>query len=101
MQSKSFFATVTLAVSLLASCKHDPSQIHDARADAVMNAAGRLQGRWVLTSFQSASALDPVMQLMVNEQINRLTVDFNGQTINAQGPGVTVNRTFKIVEAYV
>jgi len=102
MQSKGLLATVTLAVSLLvASCSHDPSQIRDARADAAMNAAARLQGRWVLTSFQSATSLDPVLQLMVNEQVNRMTVDFNGQAIRAQGPGVTVNRTFKVVEAYV
>ena len=42
-----------------------------------------------------------MLQLLLNEQINRLVVDFNGQALMAQGPGVTINRTYKVGEAYL
>src|SRR5882757_9663063 len=91
---------VTLAVPVV-SCSRNQAPVRDARAEAAATAARRLQGRWILTSFQPDVPLDPVMQLFLNEQINRFVVDFQGQKVTAQGPGVTINRTFRVDEAYV
>jgi hypothetical protein len=92
--------SVVLAASV-ASCSRSQEPVRDARAEAAASAAQRLQGRWILTSFQPDVPLDPVMQLFLNEQINRFVVDFQGQKVTAQGPGVTINRTFRVDEAYV
>jgi hypothetical protein len=101
MMRKRFFALASLGLAALTSCSHEQGPVRDVRADAAVSAGQRLQGRWVLTSLQPETPLEPALQLLLNEQINRLTVDFQGQTSVAQGPGVTVNRTFRIVEAYL
>jgi hypothetical protein len=90
-----------LAVGCITSCARDQGPPRDARAEAAATAGQRLQGRWVLASFQPQVPLEPVLQVLLNAQIDHLVVDFKGQSIVAQGPGVTINRTFKIDEAYL
>ena len=101
MVSKRSVVVAFLAVASLASCSRDQAPVRDARAEANATAAQRLQGRWVLTRFEPQVPLEPVFQLLLNAQIDHLIVEFRGQAITAQGPGVTVNRTFRIDEAYV
>jgi hypothetical protein len=89
------------AVACLVSCSHEQGPVRDARAEAAATAAQRLQGRWLLTSFQPETPLEPVLQLLLNEQINRLVLEFKGASLVATGPGVTINRTYQIGDAYV
>ena len=96
-----FFALASWVLVSMASCSHEQGPIRDVRAEAAATAGQRLQGRWVLASFQPETPLEPVLQLLLNEQINRLVVEFKGQALVAQGPGVTINRTYTIGDAYV
>jgi hypothetical protein len=104
MSRKRFLVLAALAVTLavpVVSCSRNQAPVRDARAEAAATAAQRLQGRWILTTFQPDVPLDPVMQLLLRDQIDHLVVDFKGQTLTAQGPGVTINRTYRVDEAYV
>lgn len=92
------FGIVSLAHA--PGCSHETSPVHDARADAVASAAERLQGRWVLVSFQPELALEPTLQVLLNMQIGRLVAEFRGSKVSAQGPGVQVERAFRVQEAY-
>jgi hypothetical protein len=74
--------------------------VRDARAEAVASAAQRLQGRWVLVSFQPELALEPTMQVLLNTQIGRFVADFQGTRVRGEGPGIQVERTFRVEEAY-
>jgi len=100
-QRSFFLAMFAAALFSLSSCSQERGPVHDARADAVATAAQRLQGRWVLTSFQPEVPLDPVMALLLRDQIDHMVVEFQGQALTATGPGVTVNRTYRIGEAYL
>src|SRR6185295_16183927 len=91
---------VALLLSLV-SCSQERGPVRDARADAVAAAVQRLQGKWVLASFQPEVPLDPVMTMLLREQIDHMVVEFQGEALVATGPGVNVNRTFKIGEAYL
>jgi hypothetical protein len=95
---RAMFAAALLSLS---SCSKERGPVHDARADSVATAAQRLQGTWVLTSFQPEVPLEPVMELLLRDQIDHMVVEFRGQALTATGPGVTVNRTFRIGEAYL
>src|SRR5215813_7776211 len=101
MMRMRLFAFASLTLVSLAVCSHEQGFVRDARAEAAASAAQRLQGRWILTTFQSETPLEPVLQLLLNEQLNRFVVEFKGQALAAQGPGVTINRTYTIGEAYV
>jgi hypothetical protein len=101
MMEKRLFVLASLALVSLVSCTHEQGPVRDVRVEAAASAAQRLQGRWLLLSFQPETPLEPVLQLLLNEQINRLIVEFNGQNIVAQGPGLTINRTYKIGDAYL
>jgi hypothetical protein len=92
-------ALVALAASTF-SCAHQEAPIKDARAEAAASASQRLQGRWTLVSFQPETPLEPALQLLLNTQLGHLTAEFNGSKITALGPGVTIERTFRIEEAY-
>ena len=84
----------------LASCGHEQGPIHDVRAEATTSAAQRLQGKWTLVSYQPEVPLEAALQLLLTAQLNHMVVEFSGASLTAQGPGVTINRTFKITEAY-
>jgi len=93
------FSVLAFGVTL-ASCSHEQGPIRDARAEAATTVAQRLQGRWTLVSYQPEVALEPALQLMLNTQLGQMVIEFNGTKITAQGPGLTIDRTFKIGEAY-
>src|SRR5437762_13856337 len=100
-QRSSVFALFAVALLSLASCSQEHGPVHDARADAVATAVQRLQGKWVLTSFQPEVPLDPVMTLLLRDQIEHMVVELQGQTLTATGPGLSVNRTYRIDQAYL
>jgi len=103
MRNRLLGGVLLLGISSLANapgCSHETSPVRDARAEAVASAAERLQGRWVLVSFQPELALEPTLQMLLNMQIGRLVAEFRGSQVSAQGPGVQVERTFRVQEAY-
>jgi len=95
----SVLAAIALGVTVT-SCSHEQGPIRDARAEAATTAAQRLQGKWTLVSYQPEVPLESALQLLLNAQLGRMVVEFSGAKVNAQGPGVTVARTFRIDEAY-
>src|SRR4051812_11050326 len=100
-QRSSILALFAAALLSLASCSQEHGPVRDARADAVGSAVQRLQGKWVLTSFQPEVSLDPVMALLLRDQLDHMVVELQGQALTATGPGLTVNRTYRIGEAYL
>ena len=90
------FAVSTVA----ASCGHDQTPPRDARADAAATAAQRLQGRWLLQGFQPLAPLEFALQQLLNAQIGQLVLEVNGTNMSIRGPGVAVQRTYRIDEAY-
>ena len=93
------FALVA-ACAVTASCSREQGPPRDARAEAAASAAQRLQGRWLLQSFQPAQQLDFALQAMLNAQIGQLVVEVNGLNMFIRGAGVAVQRTYRIDEAY-
>jgi hypothetical protein len=91
-----WFAVCVVATS----CSHEQGPPRDARAEAAASAAQRLQGRWLLQSFQPAQQLEFVLQSMLNAQIGQLVVEVNGLNMFIRGAGVAVQRTYRIDEAY-
>jgi hypothetical protein len=95
------FSIVGLALAVATtSCGHEQGPIKDARAEAATSAAQRLQGKWTLAAYQPEVPLEGALQLLLNAQLGHLVVEFNGINLTAQGPGVTINRSYKIDEAY-
>src|SRR5258708_33983645 len=93
-------AVAAIAAMSFLSCSQERGPVRDARAESAASAAQRLQGRWVLATFQPETPLEPVLQLLLKEQIEHLVVEFRGQALVAQGPAVTINRTYRIGDAY-
>ena len=88
-----------LAAGALA-CHSGGGEIRDARAESAQLATQRLQGTWVLQSFQPVVPLEGALQLLLAAQVGRFAVAFNGQYVDARGPGLTVRRSYKVEEAY-
>jgi hypothetical protein len=86
--------------AMVAACSRDQGPPRDARAESAASAAQRLQGRWLLQAFQPAAPLDFALQTMLNAQIGQLVLEVNGLNMSMRGPGVAVQRTFRIDEAY-
>jgi hypothetical protein len=87
-------------LALDSACSRDRGPVRDARAEAVASAAQRLQGRWVLLGFQPELPLEPAMQFLLNTQIGRFVADFQGTRVTGEGPGIRIERTFQVQEAY-
>ncbi len=91
---------LTLVAAALSACRHEERPPRDLRAEAAATAAQRLQGRWVLVSFEPETPLEPTLQLLLNAEIERFYIDIRGSNITGEGPGITVSRTYRIGEAY-
>jgi hypothetical protein len=85
---------------VIASCSHEQGPPRDARAEATASAAQRLQGRWLLQAFQPAASLDFALQQLLNAQIGQLVLEVSGMNMFIRGPGVAVQRSYRIDEAY-
>jgi len=86
--------------AVTASCSHDKGPPRDARAESAASAAQRLQGRWLLQAFQPAAQLEFALLQLLNAQIGQLVMEVSGMNMLIRGPGVTVQRTYRIDEAY-
>jgi len=103
MWNRRLGGVVLLGISSLAfaaGCPRETSPPRDARAEAVATTGERLQGRWVLVIFQPELALEPTMQMLLNAQIGTFVAEFRGSHVSARGPGVQVERTYRVQEAY-
>jgi hypothetical protein len=86
-----------LLVGTLAGC--GGSQTSDPVPDDLGRAADRLQGEWVLTAFQPAQQLEPMLQTLLAAQIDNLVVTMRAGTMSVRGTGVQADRTYRIVQA--
>jgi hypothetical protein len=91
-----------LAFALLAAgcapAKQGPSPA-DYAAPSLASAQQRIRGRWLLVDYAPELALEPVLRLLVQSQLGRLNVTFDGATLVADGPGVHVSRSYRVLEA--
>jgi hypothetical protein len=82
------------------SCTGERGTVRDATAEAASNVGQRLNGRWMLATYQPEVALEANLQLLLNNQFEHLVVTFSGNTLRAQGPGVDFTRTYRVTEVY-
>jgi hypothetical protein len=54
----------------------------------------------LLQGFQPAHQLEFALQALLNAQIGQLVLDVHGMNMTITGPGVAVQRTYRIDEAY-
>ena len=92
-------ASVVLG-ALLSACTKERGPVRDAQAESAAAVANRLQGQWVLVSFQPEVPLEPTLQQLLNDQLQHFVVEFRGSNLRAQGPSVTIARTFRVYDAY-
>ena len=95
------------ALSLALSCAHgsgalhdSPGPIHDNNSESVASVTRRLQGQWLLVSFEPEVPLEGPMQGLLNQQLQNFVVEFSGATLVGRGPGLTMTSTFRIYDAY-
>jgi hypothetical protein len=88
-----------LVMSLLPGCGGSGRTPEDASAASRAAANRRLQGTWVLASFQSEVPLEPMLQGLLAVQVGHLRVTFDGDRINALGPGVSATRKYVVTDA--
>ena len=86
-----------LLSSALAGC--GGSQGTDPVPDDIGRAADRLQGEWMLTAFQPAQPLEPMLQTLLTAQLNTLTVTMRAGAMSVRGAGVQADRSYRIVQA--
>lgn len=84
-------------VAALAGC--GGSQASDPVPDDVGRAAERLQGEWVLTSFQPAQQLEPMLATLLAAQMGKLTVTMRAGAMSVRGVGVQADRSYRVVQA--
>jgi hypothetical protein len=94
------FLVVLLSCLALASCKRGAgASAADEAAQRRQAANQQLMGTWVLVSFQPRESLEPMLANLLAAQFGAMTVQFDGQTMQAQGIGVTTTRRYEIREA--
>lgn len=71
----------------------------DPLPDDVGRAAERLQGEWVLTAFQPAQQLEPMLATLLAAQIDKLTVTMRAGAMSVRGAGVQAERSYRVVQA--
>jgi hypothetical protein len=98
--SRILLPALLAACAMTVSCSREQGPPRDARAEAAASAAQRLQGRWLLQSFQPAAQLEFALQQFLNAQVGQLVLEVNGMNMFIRGPGVAVQRTYRIDEAY-
>lgn len=71
----------------------DPAMVRRAEANQ------RLHGSWLLTSFRSEVPLEPMLQALLDAELGHIGVEFDGQTMTANGPGVQATRRYQVTAA--
>jgi hypothetical protein len=67
--------------------------------DDIGRASDRLQGEWVLTSFQPAQQLEPMLATLLAAQMDKLTVTMRAGAMSIRGVGVQADRSYRVVQA--
>lgn len=88
----------SLALALATCCKGGESA-GDQAARNIAQANDSLRGDWLLVDYRPEVPLEPVMAQLLNVQMNRLHVHFDGTRAVVQGVGVQAQRTYRIVES--
>ncbi len=66
---------------------------------ARQEAAQHLLGAWVLMDYQPEMPLEPMFASLLSAQFGTMVVEFDGQTLNATGTGVNVQRPYRVTQA--
>lgn len=93
-------ACALLALAVLPACRAREANNVDAAELARREAARRLEGSWLLVSFQPRDALEPMLAALLAAQMNRMVITFDGQVMRAAGVGVETERRYQVTEAY-
>jgi hypothetical protein len=96
----SFVARIALCLwfATLGCASHGKPAADEAQK-AVTNVTARMEGSWTLVEFQPAQALEPMLQSLLNAQLNQLTVTFHAGTMSVHGVGVDAERAFAVTSA--
>jgi hypothetical protein len=85
---------------LLAACGSSSSgPAPDSAQAAAADAAGRLEGEWVLLEFQPDAPLEPMLATFLQAQMNQLRVRFHAGSMRIDGIGVNVERSYRVTQA--
>lgn len=90
-----------MLAALGTACASSSSSVppSDTAQVAVADAAARLEGRWVLTEFQPAAPLEPMLASWLASQMNQLQVSFHAGAMHIEGVGVSVDRNYRVTQA--
>lgn len=77
-----------------ASCAGSQQRVNNVQ---VVNQS--LQGAWLLKSYRPLMSLDLPLAALVNPQLGQMRVTINGDQMTAQGPGMQVVRTYRVIQA--
>ena len=84
---------------LMLGCASHSKPSADEAQKAVTSVTARMEGSWTLVEFEPAQALEPMLQNLLNAQLNQLVVTFHAGTMSAQGVGLDAQRAFAITSA--
>lgn len=90
---------VVLALPLSLACSRRSGPPVDTAAQARAEAGRRLEGRWLLVSFQPEVNLEPMLGALLAAQMNRMVVTFQAPQMHAAGMGVDTTRRYQVTEA--
>jgi hypothetical protein len=72
----------------------------DATQESLASAAQRLAGKWRLVRYDPDVPMQPTVALLVKSQVGQMIVTIAGETLTAEGPGLSVTRRLRIGSAY-
>jgi hypothetical protein len=75
------------------------SKASDPAPNDIVRASERLQGEWVLTAFQPAQGLEPMLATLLAAQLDKLTVTMRAGVMSIRGAGVEADRNYRVVQA--
>ncbi len=95
-----FLARIALCLCFVTlGCASSRKPSADEAQKAVTNVTARMEGSWTLVEFQPAQELEPMLQNLLNAQLNQLTVTFHAGTMAVHGVGVDAQRAFNVTSA--
>ena len=96
---RSFATAALLAAAGASGCGGSQPQL-SAAAQAAQSIQSRLvAGPWRLVDYRPAVALDPMTQMLLSQQLRTMVVTFDGQTLHAQSPTITITRPYTLENA--
>lgn len=90
--------TLSIAVALVPACGSSESA-GDQASKNIIRANDSLRGDWLLVDYRPEVPLEPVMAQLLNVQMGRLHVNFDGTQAVVQGVGIQTQRAYRIVES--